>query len=90
MEICPGDGCKLQGPELDISLANFLRNVGNVSEIAEEVVDMPDFQLSLQVKSENRGRKVLSFFDAQVRIDSLDRGLGGVVSASVGFHLMRV
>ena len=90
MEVSSGDRCELEGPKFDVAPAGLFRNVRDVAEVAEEIVDQPDSQVSLQLKSENGGRKVLCFLDAEVGVDSLDRGLGGVVGADVGFHLLRV
>ena len=47
VEVAEGNGCELDASEFDVEVCLFLGDAGDVAEIAEEIVYLPDFYVML-------------------------------------------
>lgn len=91
MEIGSGYGCEFDGSELDVYLVGFLRDEGDVAEVAEEVVDAFETNVLLQLETKGRGMYRLCLFYAEGGVDAVSAGLRRRgVSAAQCFVLDRV
>lgn len=77
VEIGERDSRELNGPKFDIDQVPFLANTGHVTEIAEEIVDVPDLQVPNSLKEDDRtfATCIILQFNATGRIALFDRTL---------------
>lgn len=91
VEIGEGDGREFNSPKLDVDQVPFLANAGHVSEIAEEIVDVPDLQVPECLEEDDGACAtcVILQFDAAGGSSLLDGTLvlGGELLAVAGVRI---